>query len=153
MSQIFVELPSLSALGSLAPGSEVVTTKSSSQGGYLLDDGWNVVGVLVLYFYVRDVWDDDTKKTAIRTRLIHGSLEDAATGSAASGLAAYLSLVDSTSTRSSYDYDIVQGVEMGHRSEIGAEARLSEDGKSRSLKLRGSAVKISEGKFLVKEGR
>jgi PhzF family phenazine biosynthesis protein len=153
VSQIFVELPSLSALGSLAPGSEVVTTKSSSQGGYL-DDGWNVDGVLVLYFYVRDVWDDDTKKTVIRTRLIHGSLEDAATGSAASGLAAYLSLVDSTSTSSSYDYDIIQGVEMGRRSEIGAEARLSEDGKSiKSLKLRGSAVKISEGKFLVKEER
>lgn len=153
VSQIFVKLPNLTALKSLASasGGEMVPTKSTSQGGYL-DDGWGGDGLIVLYFYVLDVWDEPTKKSVIRTRMIVGNLEDPATGSAASGLAAYLSLVDSNSSRSSYDYDIVQGVEMGRRSEIGAKVVLSENGRNiQSLQLSGRAVKISEGKILVKE--
>ena len=84
--------------------------------------------------------------------MIEGTLEDSATGSAASGLAAYLSLVDLNGRGKSYDYDIVQGVEMGRRSEIGVTVIRSENGESiKHLELRGRAVKISEGQILVKE--
>ena len=87
----------------------------------------------------------------IRSRMLYGAWEDPATGSAASALASYLSLVDAKSL-GSYDYDIIQGVEMSRRSDIGVKVILAEDGKRiTSIELRGKAVKISEGKFLVKD--
>ena len=41
---------------------------------------------------------------------------------------------------------------MSRRSDIGVKVILAEDGKKiTSIELRGKAVKISEGKFLVKD--
>lgn len=60
--------------------------------------------------------DPQTGANTIRTRTILGSLEDPATGSVASGLAAYLSLMEGKPGQ--YKYNIVSGVEMGRRSEI-----------------------------------
>lgn len=153
VSQIFIDLPNLDALECLLPaaGGEEVPTKTISQGGFL-DEGWGGEGLVVLYFYVRDVQDKPTNMSVIRTRMIAGSLEDAATGSAASALAAYLSLVDPDGRGKSYDYNIVQGVEMGRRSEIGARVVRAKDGHSIvSLELRGTAVKICSGQIIVKE--
>lgn len=48
-------------------------------------------------------------------------------------------------------YDVVQGVEMGRRSDIGAAATVREVGKIDTLVLKGTAVKISEGRILVPE--
>ena len=152
VSQVFVDLPNLAALDSLssAAGGETIPTTSAANGGYL-DEGWDGSGLVVPYFYVRDVWDEATKAHVIRSRMLYGALEDPATGSAASALASYLSLVDAKSLRS-YDYDIIQGVEMSRRSDIGVKVILAEDGKKiTSIELRGKAVKISEGKFLVKD--
>ena len=148
VSQIFVELPDLAALGTLS-FAPLVPTTSAAQGGYL-DEGWEGDGLVDVYFYVRNVWDAKVGKSVIRTRLLDAGFEDAATGSAASGLAAYLSLVDVNGPGRSYDYDFVQGVEMGRRSQIGVKVLLAEDRKNiDSLELRGTAVKISEGQILV----
>jgi PhzF family phenazine biosynthesis protein len=152
VSQVFIGLPNMVALESLsyATGGEEISADSATKGGYL-DEGWGGDGLVVPYFYVRDVWDEATKKSVIRTRMLYGAFEDAATGSAASALGSYLSLVDAKSL-GSYDYDIVQGVEMGRRSEIGVKVIMAEDRKRiASIVLSGNAVKIAEGKSLVKD--
>ncbi|KAL5044457.1 hypothetical protein BDW71DRAFT_186015 [Aspergillus fruticulosus] len=140
MSQLLVELPSLKALGA-------VTTAYGGQeaSSSYLDAGWNE-GMVTTYFYVRDVEDETLGRKVIRTRTILGNLEDPATGSAASGLTAYLALKERRAGR--FVYDVVQGVEMGRRSEIGLEVVTGERGIE-SLELRGSAVKVSEGLIVV----
>ena len=45
-----------------------------------------------MYFRVRDVRDNELQKHVVRSRMVNGTLEDPATGSAASGLACYLTL-------------------------------------------------------------
>ncbi|KAL2836523.1 hypothetical protein BJY01DRAFT_221948 [Aspergillus pseudoustus] len=141
MSQLLIELPSLEALGA-------VTTAYGGQAASAsyLDHAW-AEGMVCTYFYVKNVDDEKLGKKVIRTRTILGNLEDPATGSAASGLASYLSL---TSGRTGeFKYDVVQGVEMGRRSEIGVEVDIRESSKIESLVLKGSSVKVSEGKIVV----
>lgn len=141
MSQVHIELPSLLALDAVttAAGGETVSVTK------YLDEGWQN-GLVIVYFFVRDVLDPDSGKKTIRARAILGNLEDPATGSAASGLAAYLALSEGES--GCYRYDIVQGVEMGRRSEIGVEVCVNETGIER-VELKGDAVKVSEGNILV----
>lgn len=154
MTQIHVELPSLEALAAVgtAAGGESVPAVDVSQGGYL-DEGWGGDGLVVLYFYVRDVLDEVTGKKIIRTRMFLQSEEDPATGSAASGLAALLVLRDGDSTddqlhRSFY---VVQGVEMGRRSDIGLHVILKPNGEGiESVELSGSSVKVAKGEIRVK---
>lgn len=142
MAQVHVELPSLSALQTVttAAGGEFLSAANTTY----LDEGWRS-GLVILYFFVRDV-PDSHGRSVIRTRAILGNLEDPATGSAASGLAAYLSLTEGQPGE--YLYDIVQGVEMGRRSEIGIGVKIKEDRIER-VELRGSAVMVSEGRVLV----
>jgi PhzF family phenazine biosynthesis protein len=141
MSQLLIELPSLEALGA-------VTTAYGGQeaSASYLDEGW-AEGMVCTYFFVRDVEDEKLGRKVIRTRTILGNLEDPATGSAASGLAAYLSLREGRAGE--FKYDVVQGVEMGRRSEIGVEVAVREGSKIGNLVLKGSAVKVSEGKIVV----
>jgi len=153
MTHILVQLPNLAALAvvTTATGGEVTPCQSISNGGYL-DEGWESNGGIVIYFYVNGVDDETTGKKVIRSRMILGSLEDPATGSAASGLAAYLTLTSPDSVEGMpSEYNIVQGVEMGRRSDIGLEVVL---GSGREyidrIELRGCAVKICEGDILVR---
>ncbi|KAL2803228.1 hypothetical protein BJX63DRAFT_412667 [Aspergillus granulosus] len=141
MSQLLIELPSLEALGA-------VTTAYGGQeaSASYLDETW-AEGMVCTYFFVRDVEDEKLGKKVIRTRMILGNLEDPATGSAASGLAAYLSLIEGRTGK--FNYEVVQGVEMGRRSEIGVEVVIAEVSKIESLVLKGSSVKVSEGKIVV----
>ncbi|KAL2866845.1 PhzF family phenazine biosynthesis protein [Aspergillus lucknowensis] len=141
MSQLLVELPSLEALAA-------VTTAAQRPNASYLDQGWEE-GLITTYFYVRGVKDEKLGKEVIRTRTILGNEEDPATGSAASGLTAYLSLTEGRTGE--FKYDIVQGVEMGRRSEIGVDIVVKEAGKIESLVLKGSAVKVTEGKIVVPE--
>lgn len=146
MTQVHVELPSLEALAAVttAAGGEVVNAGAS----HLLDEGWDS-GLTIVYFFVRDVDDPETGMRVIRTRAIIGNLEDPATGSAASGLASYLTLT--AGEPGQYQYDILQGVEMGRRSEIGLGVLVGEDRKIERVELKGAAVKVSEGSILVPE--
>ncbi len=78
-------------------------------------------GRLSIYLYARD-------GELLRARMfspLSGTFEDAATGSAATPLAA---LLLSLSTDSEGRYEIVQGVEMGRPSHLRCTARLADDG-------------------------
>ena len=152
MTAVHVTLPSLEALNSVttAVGGYVIQSSDSSTGGYL-DPGWGGDGHVSVYFHVRDVWDDELQKNVIRSRMMVGNEEDPATGSAASGLAAYLSLTEpGINAKSDSSYCIVQGVEMGQRSEIRLRVALNGDGKEiKGIELQGSAVKVCEGNIIV----
>lgn len=149
MTQMHVQLPNLEALAAVGPaaGGETVSDAAVTKGGYL-DEGWDGRGLAVIYFHVRDV-PDGAGKTVIRTRMFAGSVEDPATGSAASGLGVYLALTDSAG-KDRHDFDIVQGVEMGRRSDIGLQVVLKSDGSGvDSVELSGSSVKVAEGQIRV----
>jgi len=76
--------------------------------------------------------------------------EDPATGSAASGLAAYLVLKEAAAKGSQvdlhHDFLFVQGVEMGRRSDIGIRVTLNPNSEGiDSVEISGSSVKVAEG--------
>ncbi|KAK2739275.1 hypothetical protein FQN57_006610 [Myotisia sp. PD_48] len=147
MTIVSARLPSLEALAAVQPTPRTIPTAGVSAGGYL-DAGWDEDGLVTTYFHVRDVWDEELQKTVIRSRMMYGDgLEDAATGSAACSLSCYTSLTEAgIIEKGGSSFIIVQGVEMGQRSEIGVEVVLKEGGKLvESVLLQGSAVKISEG--------
>jgi trans-2,3-dihydro-3-hydroxyanthranilate isomerase len=73
-----------------------------------------------------------------------GTWEDPATGSAGAALAALLLSLGSDETLS---LDIVQGVEMGRPSRIGAAARRGPDGIHATV--RGGCVPVFRGEALV----
>lgn len=149
---MLVELPSLEALAAAeAPVSgEDIPCKSVSQGGYL-DEGWEGSGLIVVYFYVPGVHDEQTGKKIIRSRMLLRNIEDPATGSAASGLASYLTLT--AAGEGKVEYDIVQGVEMGRRSDISVavstKGGAGGEKKIETVELRGSAVKVMSGELVV----
>lgn len=148
MTVILVELPNINALAAIdmPTGGETIRTSSALNGGYL-DAGWDGEGLINLYFYVRDV--PDSGKIVIRTRMLLGNFEDPATGSSATGLAAYLSLFSrQPGDKSVSDYEIVQGVEMGRRSDIGVHVVLCHDKEGiEEVKLIGGAVQVFSGQI------
>ena len=81
--------------------------------------------------------------------MIEGTLEDPATGSAASALAAYLTLVEGSSGEA-FNYTITQGVEMGRHSDIQLRVVLGDAGVD-ELILGGSAVQVMDGRLTVEE--
>jgi len=108
-----------------------------------LDDGWRE-GLIGTYFYV-DVGTSSEGVRNLRTRMF-ASREDPATGSAASALTSYLALQEGKAGR--YKYAIVQGVEMGQKSQIFVEVGVKngKDGfKIDEVLLSGSAVQVMEG--------
>lgn len=145
MSQVFIELSSLDELAVVTPatGGEYV---SAAEGSYL-DEGWRS-GLICVYFFVRGVEDDVTAQKVIRSRMMLGNLEDPATGSSASGLAAYLTLTEGQAGRE-HRYHVVQGVEMGRRSDIGVNVSLDQQRKIEQVVLTGTAVEVSEGRIAV----
>ncbi|DAA72511.1 TPA_exp: Uncharacterized protein A8136_6440 [Trichophyton benhamiae CBS 112371] len=150
MTAVHVHLPSLEVLAQVTTATESIPAKGVAAGGYL-DEGWDVEGHVSVYFYVRDVWDEELQKKVIRSRMMAGNLEDAATGSAASGLASYLTLTDpEILAKGKGTYTIIQGVEMGKRSEIGLQVTLKDSKKEiETVYLRGSAVKVAEGTIMT----
>jgi trans-2,3-dihydro-3-hydroxyanthranilate isomerase len=97
-------------------------------------------GRLSLYLYVRD-----GKK--IRARMfapVAGTIEDAATGSAATPLAA---LLLSLGKEDNAAFDIIQGVEMGRPSLLKTTARRTPDGIRATVS--GGCVQVLSGKAMV----
>ena len=109
-----------------------------------LDDGWSS-GFVAPYYYVV-LPDRGDGITRFRSRMIQQPFsKDAATGSAASALASYLSLQRGQAGKP-YTYEIEQGVEMGRGSHIGVEVTLNDDGKSvKEVLLSGTAAKVMQG--------
>lgn len=111
-----------------------------------LDEDWNDT-FIGTYFYVR-TGKSLTGATTMQTRMIEGSLEDPATGSAASALVAYFSLAEGKAGET-LNFEITQGVEMGRRSEIFLDVVLSGDQTISKLYLEGGAVAVMEGKLTI----
>ncbi|KAH7319733.1 phenazine biosynthesis protein phzF [Stachybotrys elegans] len=145
MSFILVELPSLELLGQVqrTGGPDYPVDK-------LLDQGWQT-GFLGNYYFVRTAAPRDEagrRHISLRTRMIEGTLEDPATGSAASALCSYLSTTEHTHPDQSFQYDITQGVEMGQDSNISIRIQLK-DGKVDELYLSGTAVQVMKGTLTI----
>lgn len=112
-----------------------------------LDAEWNT-GFIGSYFYVitgsAKQGEDGQASVSVQTRMIEGALEDPATGSAACALSSYLAL--KLEVASIVSFDIVQGAEMGRRSEIGVEITLQQSMNAvEKVVLNGGAVKVMEG--------
>nr|POE48015.1 putative isomerase [Quercus suber] len=127
-----IELPDLATLA--------LVQTSGLKPRAALDPGWDV-GFVGSYFYVVTAHADG--RVQLRTRMIEGTLEDPATGSAACALSAFLALGYRQRT---LRFQITQGVEMGRRSEIGVEVTLAEGLDAiEQIRLSGSAQKVMEG--------
>lgn len=139
MTFALVELESLQAL-------ELITLAGTTLAVEGLDHDWadTFVGT---YFFVRTGETKEGAKT-IRTRMIEGPLEDPATGSAASDLAAFLSLQEG-GPGETLKYEITQGVEMGRRSEIIVDVEMAEDMSISKVYLGGGAVQVMEGRLTI----
>ncbi|KAJ3573493.1 hypothetical protein NP233_g2403 [Leucocoprinus birnbaumii] len=97
-------------------------------------------GLVILYaFYERE-------DGIIRTRMFLETLEDPATGSAASTLGAWLAKRKGPGT---WRFKIVQGVEMGRRSDIEVQVEVGDTGEVSKVELGGEAVAVSEGTIYV----
>lgn len=138
MTFVLIELESLEALRLVG------LTRSIAVNG--LDEGWTRTFVGT-YFFVRVGTSSDGVQL-LRTRMIQGSLEDPATGSAASDLAAYISLTEGRPEQR-LEYVITQGVEMGRRSDINIEVVMEEQGRIERVILGGGAVQVMEGRLTI----
>ncbi|EIM82838.1 Diaminopimelate epimerase-like protein [Stereum hirsutum FP-91666 SS1] len=150
MTFVLVDLASLEEL-------EAVTLACTPIPEIQLDthDGWDK-SLVGLYFYVLQSQPSDSSqahKFKLRTRMIEPELgvEDPATGSAASTLACYLATREQErgSGGARYAFEMVQGVEMGRRSEIGLEVEVGKEGDVTEVVLSGTAVAVSEGTLRV----
>ena len=152
MSFILPQLPSVEALG--AQTSNLIDASETYTAINKLDAGWRE-GLVGSYFFVdEEKFSSSTDGSVrnLRTRM-WADREDPATGSAASALASYLSLQKGKAGR--YAYRILQGVEMGQRSEIFVEVGV-QDGKDGGVEieevvLSGSAVQVMQGTLEVPE--
>lgn len=139
MTFVLVELDSLEALAMVSLAGQSVEIDG-------LDPGWNDTFVGT-YFYVR-TGKSAEGATQLRTRMIEGPLEDPATGSAASDLVAYLSLQEGKAGET-LTYELIQGVEMGRRSEIFIDVVMAKGGGIETVYLEGGAVQVIEGRLTV----
>jgi len=100
--------------------------------------------------YAFFIENEDELAMKLHTRMFGASLEDPATGSAASALTGYLAEKSAANTRgkSRKKFAIIQGLDMGRRSDIGVTVTVV-DGKTQKIDLEGEAVEVSEGTILV----
>ncbi|KAL8862459.1 MAG: hypothetical protein Q9178_000956 [Gyalolechia marmorata] len=137
MTFVLVKVPSVEDLAALTVGGPGVDSVE-------WDAGWE--SFTAPYFYVIVSEDEEARHIGVRVRLIEPTCgEDAATGSAASALSAYLALQRGTGS-SAYSCSIEQGIEMGRHSEIQVKVTLDDSGEGvRNVVLAGSAILVSEG--------
>ncbi|KIY66405.1 Diaminopimelate epimerase-like protein [Cylindrobasidium torrendii FP15055 ss-10] len=133
MTFYLLEVTSLDALGRFNVSAGDVTIPDGHLGE------WK--GFCGLYVFYR------CEDESIRVRMFEGKFEDPATGSAASTLCGWLA---EQKGDGKWAFDLVQGVEMGRRSEIKVFVDV-EGGKVKNIKLAGTAVQVLEGKIQVPE--
>lgn len=130
MTFLLLQLTSEDALARLQPSPERLTVPGLRE--------WD--GFCGLYaFYER-------ADGIVRTRMFDGTLEDPATGSAASTLAGWLA---KERGRGTHTINILQGVEMGRKSEIDVVVEVDDAGEIATITLSGRAVQIMEGTVAV----
>jgi PhzF family phenazine biosynthesis protein len=130
---------------------DLETLKIVSTGAYVaeapLDEGWGK-SQGTSYFYV-EMPSSESGARCLRTRMIKGTLEDPATGSAASALTSYLSIRREHLPGDVFTYHVTQGVEMGRESTINLKITMGEGGKVAKITLEGTAIKVMEGKVTI----
>jgi PhzF family phenazine biosynthesis protein len=142
-----VQLPTEDVLATISPNLGLLKTRDG------LDQDWAAEGSTVGFFFFVKVGRAEDGSTKLRTRMILGSFEDPATGSASSTLAAYLALYkpgnkNEGAPNGVYQFEMVQGVEMGRKSVIGVEA-IVKSSRIDKIILAGSAVSVMEGSLTV----
>jgi len=98
-----------------------------------IGDWAGFVGIYVFY---------EREDGVIRTRMFSGNLEDPATGSAASTLGGWLGTKRGPGV---HNINILQGVEMGRRSDIELVVEIGQNGEVSKIQLGGGAVEVMEG--------
>ncbi|KAK0382794.1 hypothetical protein NLU13_9889 [Sarocladium strictum] len=136
MTFLLIELPSLDHLSRVQLNPPPLRLKE------FLDEGWRDT-FLGRYYFVRTGGDANSDVVKLRTRLIEPTLEDPATGSAASALCSYLSLT-SEKADGETKFEVTQGVEMGRESNILLTVELKEK-KVDKVKLSGTATQVMRG--------
>lgn len=140
MNFILLELVSIEGLSRLGTFQESVKVPEGYPGEY--------AGMLGVYAYVKlDTTisaDESVITTRLQTRMFDGTLEDPATGSAACAIGSYLAMTMGGRARVRV-FEIVQGVEMGRRSEIWVRVTLTDGGAVNKVELEGGAVGVMEG--------
>jgi PhzF family phenazine biosynthesis protein len=130
MSFILLQLTSEDALAALQPYREPFHSND-------LGEWAGFVGVYAFF---------EREDGVVRTRMFEGSLEDPATGSAASTLGGWLG---KRKGPGKWAIEIVQGVEMGRKSDITVIVEVGADGEVSRIDLGGSAVEVIEGWITV----
>ena len=135
MNFAVVKLRNLQELSAVSlPGTEL---------NFSLDAEWSI-GPCFSKFYV-EMPDQGDGVRRLRTRMIEGSFEDPATGSACCGLAAYLVLKENVQDER-VKFEILQAVEIGRPSEIGVEV-VVKGGEIVEIVLSGKSVKVMQGQI------
>lgn len=148
MTFLLVELPSLEHLARVNIRNRLDFEAVSN---LLLDKGAWASSFVARYYYVPQ-FTTDTAVWKGQTRMIELDFEDPATGSAACALASYLTLSGKSAAAAestTVEFDIVQGVQIGRRSEISVEVLTdAADGAGAKIKrlfLGGAAVAVMNG--------
>ncbi|MCJ1331439.1 hypothetical protein MMC10_008129 [Thelotrema lepadinum] len=151
MTFILVPLSTVKALGSVSSG---LFPASDVYKGLHLDVGWDT-GFTGTFYYcdvtaLADKAARDAFRRVIRTRCI-GRIEDPGTGSASSALCCYLALQEPQSAGPLFNYQLIQGVEMGRRCDIYVNVTRSQDGRAiEKVELIGNATApVMEGTIEV----
>ena len=140
MTFLLVQLQSTDALSRFGPFTQRMTIPD-------LGDWQGFIGLYAFTILNKDAGDGELDGTLhIQTRMFDATLEDPATGSAASTLAGWLAQREG---KGKWAVEIVQGVEMGRRSEIGVVVTIGDGGEIEALELLGSAVQVMDGYLWV----
>lgn len=149
MTFLLVRLPSLEHLARAGGRLDFALV-----GDSLLDEGEWRGGFVARYHYVpvaESLEADGRRRFAVQARMAELAFEDPATGSAACALASYLAMRGEADRGARFE--IVQGVEMGRRSEIVVDvaARMEPSGEMRvrEIFLGGTAVEVMSGEVSV----
>lgn len=143
MTWVLVGLPDVEALATARLGNQSANILADSG---ILDQGWEYNAPVGVYLCVRDAEDPQEDVETFRTRMLIRGIKDPATGSAASALAAFLTLAESKKHGRGKRWKMVQDVEMGRRSEIGVRVTVKDDAVE-TVELSGTAVVVSEGRI------
>ncbi|KFY03168.1 hypothetical protein V490_00261 [Pseudogymnoascus sp. VKM F-3557] len=147
---VMVELPSNEVLSTVSGSVDPAKLRGN------LDHPWFTGNLLGTWYFVNNGRKED-RTVQISARMVThlGTLEDPATGSAASAFSVYWAkrvLGESASDSSSVttSFQIKQGVDMGRPSEIRTEVELEKGkGDVKKVVLGGSAVQVMKGEIVV----
>ncbi|KAK7473243.1 hypothetical protein VKT23_001341 [Stygiomarasmius scandens] len=129
MSFWLLELASEEALARVVPYSQRVDIPDQHLGE------WKGFASAYIFVVMKD-------GVTVRTRMFEGTFEDPATGSAASTLCGYLAKKKGPGE---WKFSIIQGVEMGRKSEIGVNVVVGSNGEVQKVELVGNAASVMSG--------